>query len=160
MAMTRNPVRGVAAAAIVAGVLALAACTPEPQPVTAPTAVPPVTPSASEAPTPTPTPEPPSAPPAAEAPAAVTAEEAGQHCLDVQAGVGSITPSGPPVVRERSLEPLWYVLIPGANEYGEGYIECFVSNDPAELGPYFSETAGFMVTDEWIQQQLHSNGAL
>jgi len=139
--------------AILAGLLTLVACAPEPSDpaVTTPTpaiASPPAEPEPEPEPTETPTPT----------PDTVSADEAGQLCLDNKSPWGSYVPTGPPVAHERAIEPRWFVLIPGENEHGAGFIQCIVSADPnAEHVVDSSEIYGENVTDEYIEWALSNN---
>ena len=139
--------------AILAGLLTLVACAPEPSDpaVTTPTpaiASPPAEPEPEPEPTETPTPT----------PDTVSADEAGQLCLDNKSPWGSYVPTGPPVAHERAIEPRWFVLIPGENEHGAGFIQCIVSADPnAEHVVDSSEIYGDYITEEYIEWALSNN---
>jgi len=141
--------------AMMAGVLALAACAPEPAPKPSGLADTTPTPAITATPAePEPEPEPTETP----TPDTVSADEAGQLCLDNQSPWGSYVPTGPPVAHERAIEPRWFVLIPGENENGGGFIQCIVSADPnAEHLVDSSEIYGDYITEEYIEWALNNN---
>lgn len=167
-------IRSTAAVAGLMSVLLLAACAPEPGPsptVTPSESVAP-SPSASPSPTPDTSPSPgtspsaspqPSASPSAspEAPAEMTAAEAGELCVEKHRDepiIEGVTKLGEPTAYERSVDPHWYVLFLAENEFGEIYQECILGG-PADDPQWsvLSSVSADMVDDAYIETQRTTN---